>query len=84
MTRGSSVVVIQVIQILLNRCLDKWLWNEAIAVVDDVAMGSDAIDPHLYFSREGIPREGWENKTVCERIRIFRTSQHPRGPHQDW
>ena len=58
MTRGSSVVVIQVIQILLNRCLDKWLWNEAIAVADDVAMGSDAVDPHLHFGREGILREG--------------------------
>ena len=31
----------------MNRCLDKWLWNEVIAVVDDVAMGSDQVEPHL-------------------------------------
>ena len=31
----------------MNRCLDKWLWNEAIAVVDDVAMGSNEKEPHM-------------------------------------
>ena len=31
----------------MNQVLDKWLWNEVIAVVDDVAMGSDTIEEHL-------------------------------------
>ena len=38
----------------MNRCLDKWLWNEVIAVVDDVAMGSDQVEPHLKLVTEVI------------------------------
>lgn len=31
----------------MNQVLDKWLWNQAIAVVDDVAIGSATVEEHM-------------------------------------
>jgi len=31
----------------MNKCLDEWLWREAIAVVDDIAIGTETIESHL-------------------------------------
>lgn len=31
----------------MNSCLEKWLWREAIAVVDDVAIGTDDVESHV-------------------------------------
>ena len=31
----------------MNACLDKWLWREAVAVVDDVAIGTDTAEEHM-------------------------------------
>lgn len=52
----------------MNRVLDKWLWNEAIAVVDDVAMGSDNVPDHLKLVTEVI--------TVLQGIRVSRPLKH--------
>ena len=31
----------------MNACLEKWLWREAVAVVDDVAIGTDTAEEHM-------------------------------------
>jgi len=31
----------------MNACLEKWLWREAVAVVDDVAIGMDTAEEHM-------------------------------------
>jgi transposase InsO family protein len=56
----------------MNRCLDKWLWNEAVAVVDDVAMGSDDKDHHMRLVTEivcTLAEKGFSVK--AEKMKLF-------------
>jgi len=31
----------------MNACLEKWLWREAAAIVDDAAISTDTVEEHM-------------------------------------
>jgi len=56
----------------MNRVLDRWLWREAVAVVDDVVMGSDTVEDHLPVVSSilvTLARHGFSVKT--EKMSLF-------------
>jgi len=56
----------------MNQCLEQWLWRELVAIVDDVAMGTDTIEEHIplvtnVFCR--LTEKGFSVK--AEKVKLF-------------
>ena len=71
----------------MNTCLEQWLWQEAIAVVDDVAIGTETVEQHMKvvvdivttLAKRGFSVKAEKMKLVVEEFEFLGHLSTPTG-----